>query len=145
MELKITYENIADRVRAKARAKLPIYTISQKEARFILESVVKDFGGLKVFSDQDENSSAYNILGVEDYVFIDRSIVRLVGSDSYTIVTFMSDSSHASFFGISYYGKEATVNEVENNINKQLNSMSGLKVIQLKAKYLMKLPIGEAY
>jgi hypothetical protein len=141
MELRVTYKNIADRVRGKASSQMPMHRISQKEIRFILERVVKEFDGLKVFSDQDEDSSTYNILGTEDYVFIDRSIVRLVGSKGYTIDIFMKDCAAPLYFG--NYQTESIRNEVEKSINKQLSRISGLKIMQLKAKYLIKLPIGE--
>jgi hypothetical protein len=143
MELKVIYKSIADRVRGKAMTQMPIHWISQKEVRFILERVVKEFGGIKVFSDQDEDSSAYNILGTEDYVFIDRSVVRLVGSKSYTIDIFMPIRTVDLHF--EAYKTSSIRKEVEKSIDKQLSRISGLKTMQLKVKYLVKLPIGEGY
>lgn len=143
MELKVTYKNIADRVRGKAMAQMPIHWISQKEVRFILERVVKEFDGIKVFSDQDEDSPTYNILGTEDYVFIDRSVVRLVGSKSYTIDIFMPVRTVDLHF--EAYTTWSIREEVEKNIDKKLSRISGLKTMQLKAKYIVKLPVGEGY
>jgi hypothetical protein len=77
-----SYKNIAQRVRIKIWYSMPRsfgggVALSNKDERLIAEKIVKEYGGIKIYSQFDEDDISYDIFGVEDYVFFDRSLIRL--------------------------------------------------------------------
>ena len=78
--------NVAERMRLGIRAHLPydwlgnLLSISQKEARVKIERLIESYGGVKIYAEQDENSSCYDIFGVVEYAFYDGSVIRLKGT-----------------------------------------------------------------
>jgi hypothetical protein len=90
--------------------------VSDKEARFSIEKVVKSFGGVKVYGTQDERDSSYDIFGQEDYVFYDGSILRLEGT--------------------SYLDVDSTKGDVA----AAIRSLSGFQLAKIKMHCTINLP-----
>ena len=115
-------KNIADRVRIKIYnvklAEGQYGRLTKKEERLIAERVVKEYGGIKIYGQQDEEGSSYDIFGIEDYVFIDRSLMRL-------------EENRCS--DLDWLQKGAYSDEV---INKGLSRLSGLALMRIKLKCL---------
>ena len=115
-------KNIADRVRIKIYnvklAEGQYGRLTKKEERLIAERVVKEYGGIKIYGQQDEEGSSYDIFGIEDYVFIDRSLMRL---------------EENSCSDLDWLQKGAYSDEV---INKGLSRLSGLALMRIKLKCL---------
>ena len=104
-------------------------SLSKKEQRFIAEKIVKEYGGIKVFAEEDENSSSYNLLGMEIYVFFDGSLIRLDG---------------VSYFDFSLYSSfefsDSKIKKINDNIHYALKSIGSIELMKLKVKCKMSLP-----
>lgn len=91
---------IAQRIRIKIYADLPrqmigSLLISDKEARIRIEEIVKSFGGRKVYGAQDERGESFDLFAREDYVFYDRSIIRLEGTSYLDVYSTAGDIDEA--------------------------------------------------
>ena len=115
-------KNIADRVRIKIYnvklAEGQYGRLTSKEERLIAERVVKEYGGIKIYGQHDEDGLSYDIFGIEDYVFIDRSLMRLEQNRCLDLDWLQSAA----------YSEEV--------INKGLNRLSGLALMRIKLKCL---------
>lgn len=77
--------NVAEKMRLGIRAHLPYDTMggllstSKKDARVKMEQLIESYGGILIYSEQDESADSYDILGVVEYAFYDGSVIRLQG------------------------------------------------------------------
>lgn len=85
MGVKMIAKNVAEKMRLGIRAHLPhdtmggLLSTSKKDARVKMERLIESYGGILIYSEQDESADSYDILGVIEYAFYDGSVIRLQG------------------------------------------------------------------